>query len=233
MYLDTLNELLEARRAKRPVALITWLASGEQRLVSTDGLASGGGLDASTREAAETAIQSDRSTTIETADGTAFVHVFTPPLRMVIVGAVHITQLLAPMAGLAGYEVTVIDPRRAFATGDRFPDVTVTTEWPDDAMKEIAPDRRTAVVTLTHDPKLDDPALRVALASDAFYIGSLGSKRTHAGRLERLARAGFSQAALGRIHGPVGLPIGARSPAEIAASIIAQMTQVLRQGTSA
>ena len=154
---------------------------------------------------------------------------FNPPLRLIVVGAVHIAQALVPMASLTGYDVTVVDPRRAFASDARFPGVAVRQDWPDEALEELRPDARAAVITLTHDPKLDDPALDVALRSDAFYIAALGSKRTHAARLERLAGLGHDAATLGRIFGPAGLPIGAVSPAEIALSIMAEMTQVLRR----
>jgi xanthine dehydrogenase accessory factor len=150
-----------------------------------------------------------------------------------VVGAVHIAQALAPMAALAGYEVTVIDPRQAFATESRFPGVRLVTEWPDEALGALRPNRRTAVVTLTHDPKLDDPALEVALRSDAFYIGALGSTRTQAKRLHRLQELGFNQEQLGRIHGPIGLKLGGRAPAEIAIAILAEATQVLHQGEAA
>ena len=160
--------------------------------------------------------------------GRAFLQVFNPPLRLMVIGAVHIAQALAPMASLAGYHVTVVDPRRAFATDSRFPDVAMTQDWPDEAMTALAPDRRTAVVALTHDPKLDDPGLDVALRSEAFYIAALGSRRTHAGRLERLAELGHDAATLARIHGPAGLDIGAVSPAEIAVSVMAEMTRALR-----
>jgi xanthine dehydrogenase accessory factor len=144
-----------------------------------------------------------------------------------VVGAVHIAQPLARMAVLSGYDVTVVDPRGSFATAERFPGVTLMGEWPDDAMAALKPDKRTAVVTLTHDPKLDDPALAVALKSDAFYVGSLGSRKTHAARCERLTAQGFDGKDLARIHGPVGLNIGAVSPAEIAVSILGQVTEVL------
>jgi xanthine dehydrogenase accessory factor len=162
-----------------------------------------------------------------------FLHVQNPPLRLIIVGAVHIAQALAPMAALAGYSVSIIDPRRAFATDARFPDVTLIGEWPDEVMATMTLDRRTAVVTLTHDPKLDDPALQTALKSDVFYVGALGSKRTHAARVGRLRAAGLGEADCARIHGPVGLDIGALSPAEIAVSILAQITQVLRRSADA
>ena len=164
----------------------------------------------------------------ETSRGRAFLQVFNPPLRLIVIGAVHIAQALAPMASLAGYQVTVVDPRRAFATDSRFPDVAMTQDWPDEAMEALAPDRRTAVVALTHDPKLDDPGLDVALRSEAFYIAALGSRRTHAGRLERLRELGHDAATLARIHGPAGLDIGAVSPAEIAVSVMAEMTRALR-----
>lgn len=224
----TLEELLRHRDGKSPVVLATNLNTGAERLVRPGGL-DGGGLDPAVAEAAAEAFRSDRSRTVETGDGPVFVHVFNPPLRMIVVGAVHIAQPLARMAALAGYDVTVVDPRAAFATGERFPGVTLLTDWPDDALAALAPDARTAVVTLTHDPKLDDPALETALRSPAFYIGSLGSRKTHAARLQRLREAGFGGAGLDRINGPVGLAIGARSPAEIAVSILAQVTQALRR----
>jgi len=145
------------------------------------------------------------------------------------VGAVHAAQSLVPLARLAGYDVTVIDPRTAFATSERFPGVTLRHDWPDKALSALRPDHRTAVVTLTHDPKIDDPALRAALISNAFYIGALGSRRTHAKRVERLTEAGFDAATLARIHAPVGLAIGALTPGEIAISIIAEITAVLRR----
>ncbi|MCZ4281423.1 XdhC family protein [Kiloniella laminariae] len=155
-----------------------------------------------------------------------FIQVYNPPLRLIIVGAVHISQFLVPMARMAGYDVTVIDPRRAFGNAVRFPDCSILNDWPDDALAELKPDHRTAVVILTHDPKLDDPALEIALPSPAFYIGALGSRRTHAKRLERLKHL----PGLDRIDGPVGLDIGAKSPAEIALSILGAITAALRQG---
>ncbi len=149
-------------------------------------------------------------------------------LRLIVVGAVHIAQALVPMASLTGYDVTVVDPRRGFANDVRFPGVEMRTDWPDEALEELGLDERTAVVTLTHDPKLDDPALDVALRSEAFYIAALGSRRTHAARLERLGALGHDQPTLARIHGPAGLAIGAVSPAEVALSVMAEMTAVLR-----
>jgi xanthine dehydrogenase accessory factor len=162
-------------------------------------------------------------------DGT-FVTIHNPPLRMIVVGAVHIAQALVPMARACGYDPVVIDPRGAFGSAARFPGQTILEDWPDEAMAALAPDARSAIVTLTHDSKLDDPALLAALASDAFYIGSLGSTRTHAKRLDRLQAAGVPPDQIARIHAPVGLNIGAKSPAEIAVSIMAQITQTLRHG---
>ena len=164
-------------------------------------------------------------------DESSFTFRQVPPRRVVIIGGVHITQFLAPMARQAGYDVVVIDPRAVFSAAERFPGSDCLTAWPDEAMAELGLDTRTAVVTLTHDPKIDDPGLQAALASDAFYIGCLGSRRTHAARCERLTDAGFSEADLARLHGPVGLDIGARTPAEIAVSILAQMIAV-ESGTS-
>jgi xanthine dehydrogenase accessory factor len=151
---------------------------------------------------------------------------------LLIVGAVHIAQALVPMARLAGYDPTVIDPRESFAAQARFPDTDISNEWPSDAVARVGLDTRTALVLLTHDPKLDDPVLDIALRSGAFYIGALGSKRTHAKRVDRLQAKGFTSDEIARIHGPIGLDIGASSPAEIAVSVIAQMTQILRKGTA-
>ena len=224
MQQTVLEQLLADKAAKRPVVLATELASGEERLVYP-GQADG---EAWLTEAVASALASDKSGVVEGPNGGWFLNVFNPPLRLVIVGAVHIAQPLARMAALTGYDVTVVDPREAFASEDRFPGVALSTEWPDEALEALDLDARTAVVTLTHDPKLDDPALSAALKSACFYIGSLGSKRTHGARLERLTRAGFDEAALARIHGPVGLAIGAKSPAEIAVAILAQITEALR-----
>ena len=151
-----------------------------------------------------------------------------PPLRLICVGAVHITQALVPMARIAGYDPVVIDPRAAFASGDRFPGEVILEDWPDEAVAKLGLDARTALVLLTHDPKLDDPALQAALDAECFYIGALGSKRTHAKRVDRMTAAGFSVTQIGRIHGPIGLDIGAAGPAEIAVSVLAEITAVLR-----
>jgi xanthine dehydrogenase accessory factor len=162
-------------------------------------------------------------------DGATFVHVHNPPLRMIVVGAVHIAQALVPMARMAGYDVSLVDPRPAFAQETRFPGEAVVEDWPDEALDALAPDARTAVVTLTHDPKLDDPAILRALDTAIFYLGCLGSTRTHAKRVARLREAGVSEDAIARIHAPVGLDIGARGPAEIAVSILAEVTARLRR----
>ena len=227
MKAETLAALNEARAAKRRVCLVRYLAGGGEALV-LDGAATLGEVPQDVAEAVASALRRDQSMLVDTSLGRAFLQVFNPPLRLIVIGAVHIAQALAPMASLAGYQVTVVDPRRAFATDSRFPDVAMTQDWPDEAMQALAPDRRTAVVALTHDPKLDDPGLDVALRSEAFYIAALGSRRTHAGRLERLKELGHDAATLARIHGPAGLDIGAVSPAEIAISVMAEMTRVLR-----
>lgn len=226
MRRDTLAQILAARAEKRPVILATNLANGEERIIDPVSADPQDPLG----EAAVAAARDDKGRIVETEAGEVFLNVFNPPLRMLIVGAVHIAQPLAEMAAIAGFDVTIVDPRRAFATAARFPGVTLHHDWPDDGVTDFAPDRRTAIVTLTHDPKLDDAALQGALSSNCFYIGCLGSKKTHAARLERLRRAGFEAAALERIHGPVGLAIGAKSPAEIAISILAEIVSRLRGG---
>ncbi|MBI1773832.1 MAG: XdhC family protein [Proteobacteria bacterium] len=225
MKREILDRLLAARSAKQPVALATELATGAQALVSPKEMVGALSLPDAARAAVLKALQADRSGTIEAVGRGIFVQSFNPPPRLIVVGAVHIAQPLAPMASLAGYGVTVVDPRRAFASDQRFPDVELSAEWPDEALARLKPDARTAVVTLTHDPKLDDPALAAALRSAAFYIGALGSKKTHAARLARLSAEGFGDNELARIHGPVGLAIGAVSPAEIAVSIMAEVTE--------
>lgn len=233
MRASILERLLKDRAAKIPVVLVTDLASGAQALVYMREVAGDLPLDPDAVVRVREALRADESSTIEHGGRRLFLHVQNPPLRLIVVGAVHIAQALAPMAALAGYSVTIIDPRRAFATDARFPDVALIGEWPDEAMATMTLDRRTAVVTLTHDPKVDDPALQTALKSDAFYVGALGSKRTHGARLGRLKSAGFSDADCARVHGPVGLDIGALSPAEIAVSILAQITAVLRGSAAA
>jgi xanthine dehydrogenase accessory factor len=224
-----LKRLLDARAAKQPAAHLRWLDKGEEALVVAGEVVDGPPLPPAVMDAVRTAHRRDKGVTIQSDDGPLFIQVFNPPLRLIVVGAVHIAQTLVPMASLVGYDVTVVDPRRSFASDARFPGVDVRTDWPDEALEELKPDARTAVVTLTHDPKLDDPALDLALRSEAFYIAALGSKRTHAARLERLSALGHEQPNLGRIHGPAGRQIGAVSPAEVALSVMAEMTSVLRQ----
>lgn len=214
---DTVEAVRRARADRAPVVLETNLATGEHRLHT------GHITDAAARRA----VARDESF----VDGERFLRVWNPPARMIIVGAVHVAQALARLAGVAGFAVTVVDPRRAFATAERFPGVELHTAWPDTdrAFAALRPDARTAVVALTHDPKLDDPALRAALASPAFYVGALGSKKTHASRAARLAEAGVAAEDVARIHGPIGLDIGARTSAEIAVAILAQVVAVLRR----
>jgi xanthine dehydrogenase accessory factor len=215
--------LNKARDAKRAVVLATELRTGRTRLVYPDD-----GRSSALDDAAREAARRDESRSVEADGATWFLTVFNPPLDLAIIGAVHIAQPLARIAALADYAVRIIDPRTAFATEERFPGVSLSHEWPDEALaaKPLTP--RSAIVALTHDPKLDDPALSVALRSPAFYIGALGSKQTHAKRLERLKELGFTDAELSRIHGPIGLKIGAKSPAEIAVSVLGEMTATLR-----
>jgi len=227
MKTATLKALLAARAAKTPAALVTEIDGGAQTLLC-DGAPPGEvAIGAALQAEIDAARTGDRSGTAEVDGKQYFIQIFNPPRRLILVGAVHIAQSLAPMAALAGYAVTVVDPRGAFATELRFPGVSLSTEWPDDALTALDIDRRTAVVTLTHDPKLDDPALHVALGADPFYIGALGSRKTHGKRLDRLRAAGFDDATLARIHAPVGLDIGAVSPAEIAISVLAELTREL------
>ncbi|MDR3523525.1 MAG: XdhC family protein [Acetobacteraceae bacterium] len=218
-----LSALQAARAAKRPVVFATRLSDGHQILLPD--AAASDALNA----AAHRALSRDENATKEIEGEAWFLHAYSPPVRLVIVGAVHIAQSLVPMSAPLGLDLIVVDPRRSFATEDRFPNVTLMDDWPDEAMDKIAPDSRTAVITLTHDPKLDDPALDRALRSDAFYIGSLGSRKTHAARLARLAALGHDEAALARIKGPVGLDIGAVSAPEIALSILAEFVAYRRR----
>ena len=218
-----LQRLLDKRRAGTPVAIATALPAGTQLLLPGDE------APPALTDAAAQVVHADRSATVAIDGTTWFIQAHNPPTRLVIVGAVHIAQALAPMAVQLGYGVIVIDPRGAFASAERFPGVTLSTDWPDEALDALGPDSRTAIVTLTHDPKLDDPALDRALRSDAFYVGSLGSRKTHAARLDRLRALGHGDAALARIHGPVGLNLGAVTAAEIALSALAQIVSVRRQ----
>jgi xanthine dehydrogenase accessory factor len=222
---DLLDRLRQARAARRAVALLTRLPDGAQLLFADDAAAP------ALAEAALAASADDAARSVTGGDETWFIHPHNPPLRLIVVGAVHIAQALVPMALQLGFAVTVVDPRRAFATEERMGErVAISTDWPDEAMAALAPDARTAVVTLTHDPKLDDPALEVALRSPAFYVGSLGSRRTHAKRIARLTEAGLTEAELAKIHAPVGLDIGAVTAPEIAVSILAQIVSARRGG---
>ncbi|WP_291296069.1 XdhC family protein [Elioraea sp.] len=222
-----LAALTAARAAKKPVVLATRLDDGTQALLAEDGT-HGASLPEALVHQALAALADDESRTVEHEGVRWFLHAHNPPQRLVIVGAVHVAQALVPMALPLGFGITVIDPRRAFATADRFPGVTVSSDWPDEAMDALGPDRRTAIVTLTHDPKLDDPALDRALKSDAYYIGALGSRKTHAARLARLTALGHGPASLARIRGPVGLAIEATTAPEIALSILAEIVAVRR-----
>jgi xanthine dehydrogenase accessory factor len=219
---EILAALEQAKRDKRPIVLATQLPSGEQRLLPDPE------APADLNEAASRALDRDESGTVKLGGTDYFLHASNPPLRLIVVGAVHIAQALVPFAVPCGFSVTVVDPRRSFASDERFPGVEISTDWPDEALEKFAPDSRTAVVTLTHDPKLDDPALVHALRSQAFYIGALGSRRTHAARLARLRELGHQDNALSRIRGPVGLSIEAVTAPEIALSIIAEIVAVRR-----
>jgi xanthine dehydrogenase accessory factor len=221
--------LLAARREGRAVVLYTPLDGGMQRLLDAAGLQLLSSTDPELAAAGLDALRTDRTRSVTAAGTEVLVTPHNPPLRLIVVGAVHISEALCSMARAADYAVTVIDPRSAFLRPERFPDVRLVDEWPQQAFTHLQPDRRTAVVLLTHDPKIDDPALLAVLPTPAFYVGALGSTRTHAKRLQRLAEAGVTEADRARIHGPAGLSIGARTPAEIAISVLAQMTQALRQ----
>ncbi len=224
MKRDYLERVLAAQAEKRPIAVATRLADGAQSLC--EGATCTGELPLSAEQLAEARalLVAGRSAALSASKGEIFLRSYAPPPKLVVIGAVHIAQFLAPMAALAGFEVTVIDPRRAFATEARFPGVTLVTEWPGPALARIGLDEHTAVVTLTHDPKLDDPALGAALKSPVFYVGALGSSRTHAKRIERLREHGLAELAP-RIHAPVGLDLGGRAAAEIAVSVLAQVIQ--------
>ena len=212
MPVKMLEELVAARAARIPVAYVTGM-NVKKRLLK-DGFEKRFRMDCSGYE----------------EGGETFVAIHNPPLRLIIVGAVHIAQALVPMARIAGYDPLIIDPRESFASESRFPGETIRHDWPDEGVQAFGLDGRTALVLLTHDPKLDDPALEQALASDCFYIGALGSTRTHSERVGRLMRRGYADELIKRIHGPIGLDIGAAGPSEIAVAVLAEMTQVLRRG---
>ena len=226
MKSDVLAELLRRVAAKRCAVVVTDLGSGGSQLLDPfDAQGSDPELQALVRDAA----LRDQSTRVDRASGPLFLRVYNPPVQVVIVGAVHVAQALAPMVQHAGYDAVIVDPRRAFATSERFPGIALRDEWPDEALAAIGLGPRSAVVTMTHDPKIDDPALAAALRSDAFYVGALGSKKTQAARRDRLREMGFTDADLARIHGPVGLPIGAVSTGEIAVSILSEIVTSLRK----
>jgi xanthine dehydrogenase accessory factor len=226
--LDTLRALNAERAARRALVLVTNIESGEQRLVKAADIAKD-----PFKDVLEKCLRMGKSGMEETPQGRVFLTVYVPSPGLVITGAVHISQTLAPIGRLLGYDVTIVDPRTAFATIERFPDVKVFAEWPDVMLPQLHIDHYTAFVALTHDPKIDDSALMHALARHCFYIGALGSKKTHAKRIARLKEAGLSEADIARIHAPIGLAIGAVSPAEIAVSIMAEITQRLRMKAEA
>jgi xanthine dehydrogenase accessory factor len=228
MKLDIITALNVERAARRAAIVITNVENGKQRFVKAAEIGSDP-LRATLTER----LLTGKSGMAETAEGRLFLTVYVPAPQLVITGAVHISQTLAPIGKLLGYDVTIVDPRTAFASIERFPDVKVIAEWPDKALPQLNVDRYTAFVALTHDPKIDDPALRHALTRDCFYIGALGSRKTHGRRVERLKAQGVSEADLARIHAPIGLDIGAISPAEIAVAIMAQITERLRAGAEA
>ena len=224
MRLSLLSDLNAERAARRAAVLVTDVASGEQRIVREAEV----GGDPLAQDLQES-FRRGKSGLVERDDRQLFLTVQTPPVRLVVIGAVHISQALAPMAKDLDLDVTIIDPRMAFATPERFPDAPVLAEWPDAVLPDVGIDQYTAVVALTHDPKIDDPALTAALRSKCFYIGALGSRKTHERRVQRLTASGFTDADLARIHAPIGLDIGAVSPAEIAVSILAEIIASLRK----
>lgn len=222
---EIFGQIMDARAQRKPVALVTALETGAQRVVARDHAA-----DDILAQVLGDAFRFDRSGVHKVPEGEFFVHIHNPPLRLIVIGAVHIAQAVIPIARAAGYDVIVIDPRGAFATGARFPDIALHAEWPDEVLPGLGLDQRTAMLALTHDPKIDDPSLNLALKSKVFYIGALGSKKTQAARARRLAEAGFPPADIARIHGPIGLDIGAQGAPEIAIAIMAELTRVLRLG---
>ena len=224
MKLDLLSTLNTERAARRAAIVVTDVTSGKERLVKAADVAKD-----PLRAILAERLRTGKSGMVDSPDGRVFLTVHVPAPQLVITGAVHISQTLAPIGKLLGYDVTIVDPRTAFASIERFPDVKVIAEWPDKALPPLGIDHYTAFVALTHDPKIDDPALMHALSRDCFYIGALGSKKTHARRVARLKEQGLSDADIGRIHAPIGLDIGAISPAEIAVAIMAEITARLRQ----
>ena len=221
MKAEILQALVAAKAARQPIAVLTTLATGQQVIVRR--------ADA-TDPNLLSAFQFDRSGIMPGSESESFIRIYNPPLRLVIIGAVQIAQAVIPLAQACGYDVNVVDPRGAFATGARFPDINLSSQWPQEVMPQLALDSRTAVIALTHDPKIDDVALDLALKSEVFYIGALGSRKSHGKRLERLQARGFSPDQVAKIRGPIGLNIGAVGSAEIAISILAEITKALRMG---
>jgi xanthine dehydrogenase accessory factor len=221
---ELLSALNAARRERRAAVLVTAMEGGEQRLVTPDMLASD-----PLGEAIDTAIRNGKSALVEHEGASYFLTVQVPPVRIVVIGAVHISQALAPMAKLAGFDMTIVDPRTAFATPERFPDVPVVADWPETVLPPMKIDRYTAIACFTHDPKIDDPALEEALRAECFYVGALGSRKTHAKRLERLTAKGFTADDFARIKAPIGLDIGAVTPSEIAVSVLGEIILALRK----
>lgn len=224
MKLALLAELNRLRAAREAVAIVTDIATGEARLVTPDSAAGDALADALIES-----FRTGKSGMVETEAGKSFINVHVPPVKLVIIGAVHISQALAEMARVVGLDCVIVDPRTAFATPERFPQTRFIAEWPDVALPPLGLDRYTAFVALTHDPKIDDPAILHAVEKGCFYLGTLGSRKTHAKRLERLAAAGVSEADRARLHAPIGLDIGAVSPAEIAVSILGEIIATMRQ----
>lgn len=224
MRLELLVDLNAERAARRPAVLVTDIVTGDQRLIK------GAAIESDPLAPLIAEVMGSRQSGLVAVAGRPrlFFTVVVPPPRLLVTGAVHISQALAPMAKLCGYDVVIIDPRTAFASTARFPEAQLVTDWPDTALPRLGVDPQTAVVALTHDPKIDDPCLAAALRSDCFYVGALGSRKTHAKRVERLTSVGFTAAEIGRIHAPIGLDIGAQSPAEIAIAILAEITAALR-----
>ena len=230
MKRELLGALVAARRSKQPAVLVRELTTGKQCVFTKqESLGDIDDINPVVVDAAHIALDADGARAIEVAGEHYLIQTLANPARMIIVGAVHIAQLLIPMATNVGYEIVLIDPRSAFANPERFPDVDIDNRWPHEAMADLELDARTAIVALSHDPKIDEPALQAAMDSNVFYIGALGSKGNHAKRLERLAALGYSKQQLSRVNGPIGLPLGGRSPAEIAVSILAQVVQSRNQ----
>ncbi|MFN3891818.1 MAG: XdhC family protein [Beijerinckiaceae bacterium] len=224
MRFDVLSAMNAERAARRACVLVTELPGGEQRLVKAADLASDPLADI-----LEASLRSGKSGMVEHEGRSYFLTVQVPPARLLVIGAVHITQALAPMSRVAGFDMTIVDPRTAFATPERFPDVTLIADWPQNVIPSLGLDRYTAIACFTHDPKIDDPALEAALAAECFYVGALGSRKTHGKRVERLKEKGFTDDQIARIRAPIGVDIGAVSPAEIAVSVLAEIVLSLRK----